>query len=139
MIIVGIGRISNPQDDDSHEIVMFRIDIVWTDEIFFADGIALACTASVGRWFRTNPNRIDFFDGIVVVVLEDGSFLGCDESCGVVDAASSEVVVQICISLPLYVDDEFDNNWQSSLAYDRAGAKLLRDAWGTLFFFSWWS
>ena len=44
------------------------------------------------------------------VVLEDGSFLGCDESCGVVDAASSEVVVQICISLPLYVDDEFDNN-----------------------------
>ena len=58
--------------------------------------------------YKSKSNRL--FDGIVVVVLEDGSFLGCDESCGVVDAASSEVVVQICISLPLYVDDEFDNN-----------------------------
>mgnify|MGYP007121392316 CR=1 FL=1 len=59
------------------------------------------------RVFEISPAVIVF---LVVVVLEDGSFLGCDESCGVVDAASSEVVVQICISLPLYVDDEFDNN-----------------------------
>ena len=42
IIIVRIGRISNSNEDDSHEIVLFRVDFVFADDVFFANRKALS-------------------------------------------------------------------------------------------------
>ena len=106
--IVRIGRISNSNEDDSHEIVLFRVDFVFADDVFFANRKALTRSSSVWRRIRTNPDRIDFFEIVVVVVFENGTFLRCHESGRVVDASTRKVVGQIRVALSFYVDDEFD-------------------------------
>ena len=125
IIIVRIGRISNSNEDDSHEIVLFRVDFVFADDVFFANRKALTRSSSVWRRIRTNPDRIDFFEIVVVVVFENGTFLRCHESGRVVDASTRKVVGQIRVALSFYVDDEFDGfvcmrnaNFEPRIVYD---------------------
>lgn len=108
LIIVRIGRISNPYQDDCHEIVLYGIDVVFSDKVFFADDESLARSTSFFGRMGANSNGVDFFDCVIVVVFEDRSLLRCDESCRIVDAAPREKVLKIRVSLPLDINDEFD-------------------------------
>lgn len=81
LYIVRIGRISNPYQDDCHEIVLYGIDVVFSDKVFFADDESLARSTSFFGRMGANPNGVDFFDCVIVVVFEDRSLLRCDESC----------------------------------------------------------
>ena len=125
IIIVRIGRISNSNEDDRHEIVLFRVDFVFADDVFFANRKALTRSSSVWRRIRTNPDRIDFLEIVVIVVFENGTFLRCHESGRVVDASTRKVVGQIRVALSFYVDDEFDGfvcmrnaNFEPRIVYD---------------------
>ena len=108
LYIVRIGRISNPYQDDCHEIVLYGIDVVFSDKVFFADDESLARSTSFFGRMGANSNGVDFFDCVIVVVFEDRSLLRCDESCRIVDAAPREKVLKIRVSLPLDINDEFD-------------------------------